>query len=152
MIQRTAIVIVTAVLILASGVIASAQETNYRIVTSPFQDDFEYLVNTDLQPQVEIAGVRWTRFGVHVKGDREIVSDKEMQVTVELGFVNTNPEGARILVIALLEDADGNPLERVECARIKANSNRLKESIQKFKITGSVLETMSRVYLFCEID
>jgi hypothetical protein len=50
------------------------------------------------------------------------------------------------------EDANGNILERVECNRFGANNDRLKESIQKFKISGAVLETMSSVYLFCEIE
>jgi hypothetical protein len=89
---------------------------------------------------------------MHVKGDREINRDKEMPVTVELGFVNTNPEEAKILVIALLEDAYGNTIDRVECSRVNANTDRLKESTQKFKISGVVLESIRRVYLFCEIE
>ena len=140
------------ILLAALAIPAIAQEAGYRAVENPFQDGFEFAVNSDLQPMVEIAGVRWTRFGLHVKGDREIVRDKEMPVTVELAFVNTNPDGVRILVIALLEDANGNILERVECTRISANNDRLKESIQKFKISGAILESTSSVYLFCEIE
>jgi hypothetical protein len=136
----------------ASAVTAAAQEAGYRAVDNPFQDGFEFVVNSELQPMVEIAGVRWTRFGLHVKGDREIVSEKEMPVTVQLAFVNTNSDGVRTQVIALLEDAHGNVLERVECTRFSANNDRLKESIQKFKIPGAILERMSRVYLFCEIE
>ena len=131
---------------------AVAQGNEYRAVESPFQQDFEFTVNSDLRPSVEVAGVRWTRFGVHVKGDREIHTDKDMPVTVELGFVNTNPEGVKILVIALFEDVNGNPLERVECSRVSANNDRLKESVQKFKISGAVLTHMRRVYLFCEVE
>jgi hypothetical protein len=140
------------ILLAALATTAAAQEAGYRAVENPYQDGFEFVVNTDLQPMVEIAGVRWTRFGLHVKGDREIDREREMPVTVELGFVNTNPDGVRIQVIALLEDANGNILERVECNRFGANNDRLKESIQKFKISGAVLETMSSVYLFCEIE
>jgi hypothetical protein len=138
------------VVALVSGV--SPQEGEYHAVENPFQDDYQFVVNSDLQPMVEVAGVRWTRFGMHVKGDREIDRDKEMPVLVELGFVNTNPEEVKILVIALLEDAYGNTLDRVECSKVNANNDRLKESTQKFKISGLVLETMRRVYLFCEIE
>jgi hypothetical protein len=129
-----------------------AQEGEYRAVGNPFQDGYEFVVNSDLQPMVEIAGVRWTRFGMHVKGDREINRDKEMPVMVDLGFVNTNPEEVKILVIALLEDAYGNTLDRLECSKVNANNDRLKESTQKFKISGLVLNSMRRVYLFCEIE
>lgn len=136
----------------ASAATAAAQETRYRAVENPYQDGFEFVVNADLQPMVEIAGVRWTQFGLHVKGDREIVREKDMPVTVELAFLNTNPNDVRIQVVALLEDPYGNVLERVECTRFSANSDRLKESIQKFKISGAILESMRRVYLFCEIE
>ena len=138
--------------IAASAAIAGAQTTEYRVVESPFQEDFEFRVNSDLQPMVEVAGVRWTRFGVHVKGDRDIEAEKNVPVTVELGFVNTNPNGVKVLVIALFEDASGNPLERVECSRVSANNDRLKESIQKFKVSGAVLNATRRVYLFCEVE
>jgi hypothetical protein len=131
---------------------AAAQGDEYRTVESPFQEDFEFTVNSDLRPMVEVAGVRWTRFGVHVKGDREIQPDKDNPVTVELGFVNTNPDSAKILVIALFEDVNGNPLERVECGRVSVNNDRLKESTQKFKISGMVLNNTRRVYLFCEVE
>ena len=150
MTRHTALVIGCVICALAGTV--AAQEGEYRVVQSPFQEDFELTVNTDLRPMVEIAGVRWTNFGVHTKGDREIDPEKTNPITVELGFVNTNPEGAKVLVIALFEDANGNPLARVECARVKVNNDRLKESVQKFKVAGMVLQTMRRVYLFCEVE
>jgi hypothetical protein len=150
LIQRRALA--AGIFILACGTPAAAQEAGYRVVSNPFQDDFGFVINTDLRPLVEIAGVRWTRFGMHVKGEREIKPDKEMPVTVELEFFNTNADGVRILVVALLEDADGHPIERLECDRVRASSDRLKESVQKFKISGTVLQTMRRVYLFCEIE
>lgn len=150
MIRRTALIFGTVIAAWATAV--GAQDGEYRIVDSPFQEDFELTINTDLQPMVEVAGVRWTRFGLHLKGDRELEPDKDNQVVVELGFVNTNPDGVRVLVIALLEDVNGRPLERVECERVSANSNRLKESVQKFKISGSVLQATRRAYLFCEVE
>jgi hypothetical protein len=148
--QRTAIT--TGFIILALAVTAAAQENEYRVVESPFQEDFEFTVNTDLRPMVEVAGVRWTHFGVHTKDDREIDLEKTNPITVELGFVNTNPDGVKVLVIALFEDTNGNPLARVECAKVNANSDRLKESNQKFKVAGIVLQAMRRVYLFCEVE
>ena len=124
---------------------ATAQQGRYLSVENPFQDGFDFEVNSTLEPMVEIAGVRWTQFGLHTKGEREIDPGKEIPVTVKLGFVNTNSESVRVLVIALLEDSAGNTLHRVECSRFGANPDRLKESTQKFKISGLALQSASRV-------
>ena len=131
---------------------AAAQEAGYRAEESPFQGSFDYRVNDDLQPMVEVAGVRWTRFGVFVKGDRELDPEKETPVTVELGFVNTNSDSVKVLVIALFEDDYGVTLDRLECAKVKAGSDALKESVQKYRISGAVLHATRRVYLFCEVE
>jgi len=129
----------------------SAQEDEYQEVESPYQGDFEYTVNTELTPLVEVDGVRWTRFAVMVKGGKEIVDDKDMAVNVEMGFLNSNRSTVKVLVIALFEDAAGTPLDRVECAQVSASRARPKESVQKFKLPGAVLEATRRVYLYCEI-
>lgn len=150
MIRRTALILGTVIAAWAAA--AGAQEREYRVVDSPFQEDFALTINSDLKPMVEVDGVRWTRFGVYLKGDREIEPEKDNPVTVELGLLNTNADGAKVLVIALLEDANGRPLERIECTKVSASSERLKESVQKFKIAGSVLQALRRVYLFCEVE
>ena len=150
MIRRTAQLM--GMVIVAMAASAAAQDTGYRVVDSPFQDGFEFEVNTDLEPMVEVAGVRWTRFGIHAKGNGEIDPEKETPVTVELGFVNTNSESVKVLVIALFEDRNGVTLDRLECAKVKAGSDRLKESVQKYRISGAVLRATRQVYLFCEIE
>jgi hypothetical protein len=148
--QRTALV--TVIVLAALVTAAAAQEAGYRAEESPFQGSFDYRVNDDLQPMVEVAGVRWTRFGVFVKGDRELDPEKETPVTVELGFVNTNSDSVKVLVIALFEDDYGVTLDRLECAKVKANKDALKEAVQKYKISGAVLQATRRVYLFCEVE
>ena len=150
MIRRSVLVIAIVSAVLVAP--ATAQEGGYRAVDNPFQEGFEFAVNSDLEPMVEIDGIRWNRFGLHVKGGKEIDPDREMPVTVELTFVNTTAEGVRVLVIALLEDSIGNLLHRVECSRVGVGADRAKESTQKFKIEGSALERMSHVYLFFEIE
>jgi hypothetical protein len=145
--------LVTAFLLLVGLVgSATAQEGEYRVVDNPFQDEFEYRIDTDLQPNVEVDGVRWTRFAIHIKKDQDIVSDKDMPVTVELEFVSSNQEKAKVQVIVLLEDSGGGPLDRIECKPVATSTNRVKESVQKFKLRGSVLEATRRVYLFLEVE
>ena len=65
--------------------------------------------------------------------------------------MNTNSNTVRVLVIALFEDAAGTPLDRVECDPVSASRSRPKESVQKFRLPGAVLEATRRVYLYCEI-
>lgn len=146
-------VLVTA-LFLMVGLIgsATAQEGEYRAVDNPFQDDFEYRINTDLRPMVEIDGVRWTRFAIRTKEGQEIATDKNIPVTVELEFASSNQNKVKVLVIALLEDSGGGPLDRIECKPVGASTNRLKESVQKFKLPGNILEATRRVYLFIEVS
>ena len=146
------VLVTSFLLVVGLAAAATAQEGEYRAVDNPFQEDFEYRINTDLQPNVEVEGVRWTRFGVHTKRGQDIVADKNMSVTVELEFVSSNQRGVKVLVIALLEDSDGRPLDRVECKPVTVSTNRLKESVQKFKLLGSVLESTRRVYLFVEVE
>mgnify|MGYP000585583602 CR=1 FL=1 len=52
----------------------------------------------------------------------------------------------------LLPGVNFGSVDRIECAKVDATTNRLKESIQKFKVSGRTLESMQRVYLFCEIE
>jgi len=146
-------VLVTAFLLMVGLVgSATAQEGEYRSVDNPFQDDFEYRINTDLRPMVEVDGVRWIRFAIRTKAGQEIATDKNIPITVDLEFVSSNQEKVKVLVIALLEDSGGGPLDRIECKPVAASTNRLKESVQKFKLPGDVLETTRRVYLFIEVS
>lgn len=145
------IVIAVTLMLVFSG-LAAAQESEFNPVDSPYQDEFEYSVDTDLRPRVEVDGVRWVRFGVHTKEGQEIVADEETPVTVEVDVVNQNPDNARVLVIVLFEDAQGAPLDRIECKQFKVSGERGKESVQKFKLAGRVLLNTRKVYLFCEVE
>ncbi|MFV2072430.1 MAG: hypothetical protein ACC742_07225, partial [Thermoanaerobaculales bacterium] len=151
-VKNRPVVVMVVTLALGLAGIAFAQSPDYRIVESPFQEDLDYEIGTDLRPRVEIDGVRWTRFAIQPKEGKEIVADKAMPVTIELEFANQTSKGARLLVIILFEDASGNPLDRIECKPVKAGGDRLKESIQKFKIEGNVLLRTRKVYLFCEVE
>ena len=145
------IVIAVTLMLVFSGM-AAAQEPEFTSVESPFQDEFEYRVDTDLRPGVEVNGIRWTHFGVRTKEGKEIVADEEIPVTVELNFVSQSSEAAKVLVIVLFEDAQGAPLDRVECKPVRVAGERGKESVQKFKLEGHVLLDARRVYLFAEVE
>lgn len=130
---------------------ATAQNTDDTPVTSPFQDDFKYEVGTDLEPRVEVDGVRWMRFSIQLKSDREYERTKSVPVTVEVDLFNTG-ESADVLLIVLFEDENGTSLDRLELDGIKVGRDRLREVVQKHKVTASVLQDTRRVYLFFEVS
>ena len=130
---------------------AAAQNTGYTAVGNPFQEDFEYQVGTDLQPRVEVDGIRWMRFSIQPKSDREYERDKQVPVTAEVDLFNSG-DSADVLLIVLFEDENGTSLDRLELGKIKSARDRLREVVQKHKVTASVLEDTRRLYLFFEVS
>ena len=76
---------------------------------------------------------------------------KEVPLLVEVDILN-NGDSADVLLIVLFEDENGDSLDRLELDTIKAGRGRLKEEIQKHKVTGSVLEATRQLYLFFEVS
>lgn len=144
--------LVAVVLVWGLAGVATAQEGEYRSVDNPFQGEFDFTVNTNIQPLIEVDGVQWRRFGLHIKAGREIEAGKDVPVTVENDLLNTTDNGTKVKVIVLLEDAAGTPLDRIECNTVSVGGGRLKESVQKFKLHGAVLEATRKIYLFYEIQ
>lgn len=130
---------------------AAAQNADYTPVMSPFQEDFEYQVETDLRPRVDVEGVRWIRFSIRPRNDREYEPDQAVPITVEVDLLNTG-DSASVLLIILFEDENGASLDRLELDGIKAGRDRLREVAQKHKVVASVLENTRRVYLFFEVS
>ncbi len=131
--------------------IAYSQQGQIQKVENPFQEEFDYTVNTELTPNVEVDGVRWSRFAVRTKEGEEFAADNIVPVTVEFDLFNTT-ESAKVLVIVLFENENGNPLGRIECKRVSTGRERLREVVQKFKIDGSVLLVTRKVYLLFEVQ
>jgi hypothetical protein len=146
------ILLVAVLLIWGLVGVSTAQDGEYRSVDNPFQDEFDFTVNSNIEPLIEVDGIRWRRFGLHVKTGREIDTEKDVPVTVENDLLNTTGNSAKVMVIVLLEDAAGTPLDRIECNAVSVGADRLKESVQKFKIHGAVLEATRKIYLFYEIQ
>ncbi len=129
---------------------AHSQEGPFRQVENPFQDEFDYTVNTDLTPNVEVDGVRWARFAVRTKEGDDFATDRITQISIELDLFSTT-ESAKVLVFVLFENENGAPLGRIECKKVTTGRERLRESVQKFKIDSSVLLATRKVYLLFEV-
>lgn len=147
------IVVSTAVwisaLVLANPV--AAQNPDWRKVENPYQEDVEYSVGATHRPMVEIDGVRWRSFGIELSDLGPVADTEKVSADVILEFENRRAKSAKILVILLLEDENGGPLDRIETTPFKLASGRLKEKKETFKLSAGKLKAVRRVYLFFEV-
>jgi hypothetical protein len=135
----------------AAAAPGAAQDRTFRQETNPFQADFDYVVNSELEPLVEVDGVRWLRFAVRTREGRDIDLSKSNPVTVELEVDPGTENDATVLLIVLFEDAHGNALERLACEPARSGRGRISQLSQKHKVDGRVLEATRRVYLYFEV-
>jgi hypothetical protein len=128
-----------------------AQSAEWRVVDNPFQEDIEYSVGTTHTPQVEVEGVRWRSFRIDAPDRARLEDGEDAEITIALEFENRRTKSARILVILLLEDADGNPLDRIEANQFKLTGGRLKQRTETATIPAANVEAVRRVYVFFEV-
>jgi len=109
------------------------------------------MVGDVFEPQVAVNDVRWQSFTIAAP-DRGALMDGEIVYTdVSVVFENRGRGSARVLVILLLEDADGNPLDRVEIRQFKVGGDRVKERNESVELSSAVIGATRRAYLFFEI-
>jgi hypothetical protein len=128
-----------------------AQDRSFRQESNPFQADFDYRINSELEPLVEVDGARWLRFAVRTRDGRDIDLSKPNPVTVEFE-VDADGDDATVLLIVLFEDAHGNALERLACDPARSARGRASQHSQKHKVDGRVLDATRRVYLYFEVS
>jgi len=141
-----------AISLFALVVPVSGQEDDIRQEESPFQGGYAYSVGDDLDPRVEINGLRWTRVAVSPRGDREIVEGEEVPVFIHLDFENLSEYSREAKVILLFEDSFGRPLQRLSCDDVRVGGGRFEGDRQKHRISGDVLLATSSLYLYCEVE
>ena len=130
---------------------AGAQSDTWREVDNPYQEDLDYRVGESLSPRVEVDGIRWRSLRLEADGDEIAAAGEDVELTVTVSFENRNPSSARLLVILLLEDGNGAPLDRIELGTFKVGGQRLKERVERATVTGDVLLAVRKIYLFCEV-
>jgi hypothetical protein len=146
------LVVFAVLTLLGFAVPGLAQDRSFRPVENPFQGEFDYRVNYEIEPMVDVDGVQWSRFAVMLRRDRPLDLERDNPVTIEADLENTNSEKVRVQIIMLFEDADGSPLVRVDYSPVKLGGKRFLEIEQKFKIGGPVLTETRKIYLFCEVQ
>ncbi|MCU0303944.1 MAG: hypothetical protein MUC56_07800 [Thermoanaerobaculales bacterium] len=145
-----AVAIVTA-LIVASAVPAAAQDAEWRAVDNPYQEDVAYTIGDRFEPFIAVQDVRWRSFTISAPERDPFAGGQSVDVEVLVEIENRRSSSARILIILLLEDGDGNPLERIEVPAFKVPGSRLRDRSQSATLPISVVEATRRVYLFFEV-
>jgi len=134
-----------------TGVVC-AQSEPWREVDSPYQEDLKFGLGESLSPKVDINGVRWRSLRISVAEGETVADGETVNLDVALEFENRTPSSVKLLVILLLEDADGAPLERIELKPFKVGGERFKERAETATSAGDVLLAAHRIYVFCEIQ
>jgi hypothetical protein len=147
---RTARAIVAA-LALAVAVPVAAQSIEWRVVDNPYQEDVNYAVGDRFEPGVAVRDIRWRSFTIAAPDRDPFAGGQTVDVEVIVEVENRRTDGVRILIILLLEDGDGNPLDRIEIPAFKVPGSRLKDRRQIAALPTTVIEATRRVYLFFEV-
>jgi hypothetical protein len=148
---RLIVSIATAVAAAAVSAPALAQGSDWRVVDNPYQEDIEYVLGTAYPPQIEVEGVRWRSFEIEAPDSALLIDGEDAEIGVVLEFENRRTKSARVLVILLLEDADGNPLDRIEAKQFKLAGGRLKERTETATLPAANVKAVRRVYVFFEV-
>jgi len=148
---RLVISIAAVVSVVAISTHAAAQSADWRVVENPYQEDIEYSLGSTFTPRVEIEGVRWRSFTIEAPDRESLIDGEDAEAEVTMEFENRSDTSAKVLVILLLEDGDGNPLDRIEARQFKLASGRLKERKETVKLPAANLKAVERVYVFFEV-
>jgi len=148
---RLLVSIAAVVSVTAISIPAFAQSADWRVVENPYQEDIEYSIGIAFTPRVEVEGVRWRSFTIEAPDKAFLIDGEEAEIEVTIECENRDSTSARILVILLLEDADGNPLDRIEARQFKLAAGRLKERKETARLPAANIKAVERVYVFFEV-
>jgi hypothetical protein len=130
-----------------------AQGTDFKVVSGAFQDEYDYRIGEELNPKVDIDGLRWVLFKLAPKKEGRVPRDKDVDVIIYLGFQNTTDAKKSAEVILMLEDENGNKVgERIPLKQVKIGKNDDKIFDQKVEIAGSALIEVRKIYVLCEVE
>jgi len=130
---------------------ATAQNPEWRKVDNPYQEDVEYAIGATYDPGVEVNHVRWRTFRIETPEEGPFAAGEPVRTEVTVEFENRGDKNAKILVILLLEDEAGSPLDRIEVKPFKLASGRLKERKETVELPAEVVGSTRMVYVYFEI-
>jgi hypothetical protein len=130
-----------------------AQGADFKVASGAFQDEYSYKIGEELNPKVDIDGLRWVLLRLVPKKEGRIPRDKDVDVIIYLGFQNTSGVKKRAGVILMLEDENGNKVgERISLKEVKVGKDDDKIFDQKIEVAGSTLIQVRKIYVLCEVE
>ncbi len=131
---------------------ASAQEKPLRQVGNPYQEELPYRIGSDLEPAIDIEGIRWQRVRLTPKDGGDPEAGRDHVVVAELQFDSQRRGGVTLTVVLLLQDETGGELHRLTSPAFRLGSNKTKTFEPKFSISGDDLLATRSMYLFCRVE
>jgi hypothetical protein len=138
-----------AALVLATPVVG--QDAEWREVDNPYQEDLPFSLGEPILPRIDVDGIRWHSLVVEGPSTGLIAAEQDVDVEVRLDVENRTNSGAKLLIILLLENADGEPLGRIELRQFKVGGEKRKERSESSRMASEILRQAESVYLFFEI-
>jgi len=146
-IRKLAVGFLAMALMLAGA--AGAQEAKQ--VDNPYQGEFPFTLGKTITPNVKIDGVVWRALTVSQVGHKELKSGRAIKTRIEIEVENTAEDSARVDIILLFEDDQGNGLDRLELKTFRVYGSSTRTFRQKVKIQADVLKASTKLYLFAEV-
>lgn len=131
---------------------ASAQDESVRQSDSPYQEEMPYRFGADLEPAIDIEGVRWQRARLKTKDGEAPEAGQDHTVLAELEFDNQQRGGVTLTVVLLLQDENGGELQRLASPEYRLGSNKSRVFKSKFSVSGDDLLATRSIYLFCRVE
>jgi len=144
-------VLVTTAMVAWVAANAAAQSVTWREVDNPYQEDIAYDLGDTVHPHVDVEGLRWQSLTIDVGDGELIAAEQDVAVEISIEVENRTGSSERVLVILLLEDADGGPLDRIEMKPFKVAGERRKERRESTRLASEDLRATERMYLFFEV-
>lgn len=140
------------VVALVAAVAAPALAQEFMSAPNPYQGEFAYTIDSELKPAVEVEGVRLRMVRVALKSPDDVRSGQGAAATILYDLENVGEATATAALVVLLEDEQGNGLDRVECEPARVVAGGAKSFRHKVRIQGDALLATRKVYLFFEIS
>jgi hypothetical protein len=142
-------VIFALVAALVAGALFAQETPAYTPGENPFQGDFTFVLGQAVGLHVDIQGVRLDSVTVSAVG--EVRPGQKVKCEAVLAGNNTTDKKPTLTTVLLLEDADGQTLEKVTLDPFKAKAGREFQERQKVTVGGDALAAAHKVYLFIQV-
>lgn len=128
---------------------ALGQETGFVTVDNPFQDERPIKLGEPITLRIEVAETRFLELTLTCQEELEPGKTAKCQLT--LTGQRQGSSKAEILPILLLEDENGETLERLTPSPFKVKGNKPFEHQETLKVTGNALKAVAKIWIYLEV-